>query len=87
MNQTNQRRHLRLKHRAKISLKISDDVLTVDMRDFSDSGLYLSCVSELVDVGDVVEVKTLEIEDAPVRKVRVVRVEPGQGFAAEFVNV
>lgn len=85
MDNSDQRKHVRLKHRAKIRLTIDGAVQVVDMRDFSESGLYLSCVEELVNVDEIVEVQTLEIEDAPVRKVRVVRVEPGQGFAAEFI--
>lgn len=88
MVQPDQRRHVRLKHRAKIRLKLSsNDALVVEMRDFSQSGLFLCCEDDVVNVGDIVEVKTLEIEDAPIQKARVVRVEPQTGFAAEFINV
>lgn len=88
MSHTNQRKHERLKHRAKISLRLSSNIdLIVEMRDFSESGLYLCCGDNVVSVGDIVEVKTLEIEDAPVQRVMVVRVEPEQGFAAEFIHV
>lgn len=81
------RRHPRLRHRAKIkvvSANLSDETL-LDMRDFSESGLYLFVKgSPDLEVGTDVEVQTTEFEGAPVQHARVVRVEPGVGFAVEF---
>jgi hypothetical protein len=36
-------------------------------------------------LGALVEVQTTEIEDAPVRTTKVVRIEAGVGFAVEFI--
>lgn len=54
-------------------------------RDMSHSGLFL-CWKEPVeiDVGDMLSVQTLDIEDAPVIRAKVVRVEAG-GFAVMYV--
>jgi PilZ domain-containing protein len=85
----NQRRHHRLKHRAKIRLKAPpSEPVIVNMRDFSESGLFLFCEnSSLVKVGDIVEVKTMEFEDAPIQEAKVVRIEKNTGFAVEFINI
>ncbi|WP_031432959.1 PilZ domain-containing protein [Methylomarinum vadi] len=83
----NKRRHIRLRHSAEISLQISpDDPMIVTMRDFSDSGLYLLGCDDKVELGDIVSVRTLEFDDAPTQQGKVVRIEPGQGFAIEFIS-
>jgi len=81
----NNRRHDRVKHRAKIRvLTHPEQVYILDMRDFSDSGLYVSCEdTSIVEVGDSVEVQTLEIDDAPILPSNVVRIDK-HGFAVEF---
>lgn len=88
VNGLNQRRHPRLKHRAKIRLivPVLSQVHVVDMRDFSESGLFLLCKLETPPpIGAIVEVQTLEFEDAPLQTARVVRVEQAVGFAVEFI--
>jgi hypothetical protein len=56
------------------------------MRDFSNSGLFIHYTAEHIpDLGALVEMQTTEIEDAPVRTTKVVRIEAGVGFAVEFI--
>lgn len=87
MTTINNRRHQRLKHRAKISFFAEPNVeQTLDMRDFSDSGLYLFCSdTSHINLDDSVEVQTLEIDDAPILPSKVKRIEENVGFAVEFV--
>ena len=81
----NKRRHARIKHTANIRVLTHPETSHVlEMRDFSDSGLYLSCTETLVKLGDKVEVQTLEMEDAPILDATVVRVLKDKGFAVEF---
>ncbi|MCQ8181565.1 PilZ domain-containing protein [Methylomonas sp. SURF-1] len=84
----NKRRHPRLKHRAKIKLIVPESVENiVEMRDFSETGLFLQCDQTLIPpIGTLLEVQTTEIEDAPVQLVRVVRIDPASGFAVEFCS-
>lgn len=90
MNQgKEQRRHVRLPHRANVKLIAKPPAKTAKLqtRDFSDSGLYLKCEMDiLLEVGSLVEVQVLDIEDALVQRARVVRVEPGKGIAVEFLE-
>ncbi|ANE56069.1 MULTISPECIES: PilZ domain-containing protein [Methylomonas] len=84
----NKRRHPRLKHRAKIKL-IAPDVAEsiVEMRDFSETGLFLQCDRALIPpMGTLLEVQTTEFDDAPVQLVKVVRIDPDSGFAVEFCS-
>ncbi len=88
MNDQDKRRHPRLKHRANIRIVLpTQSVPFVGvMRDFSNSGLFIHCKEEHIpDLGALVEVQTTEIEDAPVRTTKVVRIEAGVGFAVEFI--
>lgn len=88
MNDSDQRRHPRLKHRAKIKVTIpgSSELFFANMRDFSESGLFLLCSDELLpELNTTVEVQTTEFEDAPIRATKVVRVEPGVGFGVKFI--
>ena len=84
---TNNRRHERIKHRANIKVLTNPEhEYILDMRDFSESGMYLACAeNNVVTVGDEVEVQTLELEDAPILKSKVVRVDKNNGFAVEFI--
>lgn len=88
MTSIEQRRHPRLRHRAKIRVimpTVSDQYI-VDMRDFSESGLFLLDGEQVPVVMDaIVEVQTTEFEGAPIQKARVVRREQGKGFAVEFI--
>jgi len=81
----NNRRHDRVKHKAKIRvLTHPEQVYILDMRDFSDSGLYVLCDdTSIVELGNSVEVQTLELEDAPILPSKVVRIDK-LGFAVEF---
>ncbi len=84
----NQRRHIRLSHRAKIRLMASglSQVYLLDMKDFSESGLFLLAPQEAMpSLNSIVEVQTTELEDAPIQSARVVRLEEGIGFAVEFI--
>jgi hypothetical protein len=79
------RRHERLKHAAQLKIITKpEEVYTLEMNDFSESGLYVvTDNTDIVELGDVVEVQTLEIEDAPVLPSKVVRIDK-TGFAVEF---
>ena len=56
------------------------------MQDFSSGGLFVNCINgALPKIGDEIQIQTLEIEDAPVLKVKVVRVIPEKGFGVEFI--
>ncbi len=84
----NQRRHIRLSHRAKIKLIVPgfSKAYILDMRDFSESGLFLLAPQEAIPaMNSIVEVQTTEFEDAPLQAGRVVRLEEGVGFAVEFM--
>lgn len=87
MSTIKDRRHQRLKHRAKIKFFAEPDIeITLEMRDFSDSGLYLFCSdTSQINLDDSVEVQTLEIEDAPILPSKVKRIEDNVGFAVEFI--
>ena len=88
MNDSDQRRHPRLKHRAKIKvIQPEESVLFyANMRDFSESGLFLHCPPEnMPQLDDVVEVQTTEFDDAPIRATKVVRIELGVGFGVIFL--
>lgn len=88
MNGSNQRRHPRLMHHARIKLvlPVLSQVYILEMKDFSESGLFLlSAETSMPEVGAIVEVQTTEFEDAPVQTAKVVRVEAGVGFAVEFI--
>lgn len=88
VNDTDQRRHPRLKHRAKIKVIQSNEPILfyANMRDFSETGLFLLCTPEhMPQLDDVVEVQTTEFEDAPIRATKVVRIEPDVGFGVIFL--
>jgi c-di-GMP-binding flagellar brake protein YcgR len=83
----NQRRHNRVKHQAKIQVVANAESYTFEMRDFSDSGLYLFCDdTSIVNIQEQVKVQTLEFEGAPVLDAEVVRLEENIGFAVEFIQ-
>jgi len=83
----NKRRHERIKHRANVKLDAPSVVLNLEMRDFSESGLYLFCPdTSVVAVQDQVKVQTLEFEGAPVLDAKIVRLENDIGFAVEFTQ-
>ncbi|MBS4051338.1 MAG: PilZ domain-containing protein [Methylomonas sp.] len=88
LNDSDKRRHPRLKHRAKIKVTPPhpSGLFFANMRDFSESGLFLLCSDELIpDINTTVEVQTTEFDDAPIRATKVVRIEPGVGFGVEFI--
>lgn len=59
----------------------------LQMYDFSETGMFIRCSNvNLPRVGELLQVQTLEIEDAPMLNVKVMRTETGQGFAVEFVQ-
>ncbi len=67
-------------------MPVLSQVFIANMRDFSESGLFLMCAAdETIGIGAILEVQTTEFEEAPVQTVKVVRVEPGVGFAVEFI--
>ncbi len=79
------RRHERIKHAANLRVMTHpEQVHTLGMRDFSESGLYIvTGDTSIVELDDMVEVQTLEIEDAPILPSKVVRIDK-TGFAVEF---
>ncbi len=81
----NKRRHARIKHTANIKVLMHPETSHVlEMKDFSDSGLYLHCTENIVGIGDKVEVQTLEMDEAPILAAKVIRIIKGKGFAVEF---
>lgn len=89
MEGANLRRYSRLTHRAKIRIKImgSPTESLLEMKDFSEGGLYLLNPSGVSpELGAIIEVQTTELEDAPIQAARVVRVEDGVGFGVEFIS-
>ena len=87
MTVANQRRHNRVKHQANIQVVANAESYTLEMRDFSDSGLYLFCDNtSIVGIQEQVKVQTLEFEGAPVLDAEVVRLEENIGFAVEFIQ-
>jgi len=87
MTVANQRRHNRVKHQANIQVVANAESYTLEMRDFSDSGLYLFCENiSIVDIQEQVKVQTLEFDGALVLDAEVVRLEENIGFAVEFIQ-
>lgn len=89
MNDHELRRHPRLRHKAKIRVivPVVCDEFIADMRDFSQSGLFLLAQEPVgVEKDSIIEVQTTEFDDAPVQRARVVRIEEGLGFAVEFID-
>lgn len=86
-NSSNRRGDARVKHQANIQIRTSDAVMTLEMRDFSDSGLYVFCAdTDAIAINDRIKVQTLEFDDAPVLDAIVVRLEDNIGFAVRFVQ-
>jgi hypothetical protein len=82
----NQRRHMRLAHRAKVQLGNANESIIGYTKDISDSGLFvLGTFKNSPAVGDLLEVLVLDIEDALAKPVIVRRIDPGKGIAVEFV--
>lgn len=83
---TNRRGDARIKHQANIQIETSSEVMTLEMRDFSDSGLYVFCAdTHFVSLNDRIKVQTLEFEGAPVLDAIVARLEDNIGFAVRFI--
>lgn len=79
------RRHLRLAHRAKVQLSNTQEHIIAYTRDLSDSGLYLLGSFNVPPVmGDILEVQLLDIEDAMPRRVVIRRIDANVGYAVEF---
>jgi hypothetical protein len=86
MTSASQRRHERVKHQANTQLQADATVYTFEMRDFSESGLYLFCRNtSIVAFDDVVKIQTLEFEDASILDAKIVRLDE-TGFAVEFIQ-
>jgi hypothetical protein len=69
-----------------VVLPTLSEVFFADMRDFSESGLFLMCSADRTpEIGSIVEVQITEIEDAPILASQVVRREAGVGFGVEFI--
>ncbi len=80
------RKHERIKHQANIQVSAETEVYTFEMRDFSESGLYLFCSdTRFIKLQQRVRVQTLEFEGAPILDAKVVRLEDNVGFAIEFI--
>lgn len=88
VNDIEHRRHPRLHHRAqiKVTLPNAAQPFFAEMRDFSQSGLFLLWPEDLdIELGSVLQVQTTEFEDAPIQTAEVVRIEPGLGVALRFI--
>lgn len=83
----NKRTHERFFHPATIRLsRIGQaDEFCLEMENFSSGGVFLLCTEErMLELGEIVEIKTTELEDATWRLARVARIVKGKGFAIEF---
>ena len=74
-------------HRAPLRVTFpSGQSLQLQMHDFSETGLFVKCEKEhLPEMDDRLQIQSMEIEDAPVLTVRVVRIIPEEGFAVGFI--
>lgn len=85
----NNRKHVRTKLRAAVKLtQPGVGEFTLHTRDISDSGAYVFCEPDSrAQVGDVVEVQVQGLPggDAPVVRMRVVRLDD-TGMGLEFVD-
>lgn len=84
----NKRRHARLVHKAPVRVTFSGGASEqLQMHDFSLSGLFLIFKKDnLPELGELIKVQTLEIDDAPILNTRVVRIVSGFGFGVEFMD-
>lgn len=81
-----QRRHLRLAHRAKVQLGNPVETIIGYTKDISDSGLFIcGTFNNCPTIGDELQVLLLDIEDAIPKSVIVRRIDPGKGIAVEFL--
>ncbi len=89
MSGINNRKHQRLKHSATIRVCSGSDMShALDMRDFSEGGMFLLCNdTQFIQLNDEVTVQTMELEDAPILRALVVRIEESVGFAVTFMDV
>ena len=87
MATNDKRRHPRLVHHAQVQVYFPNGLSEpLEMHDFSNAGMFILCAKQnLPATGEVLQVKTLEIEDAVLREVKVIRVVADQGFAVQFV--
>ncbi|NOT10559.1 MAG: PilZ domain-containing protein [Methylococcaceae bacterium] len=82
----NQRRHLRLAHRAKVQLGHPVETIIGYTKDISESGLFIyGAFKNTPAIGDELQVLLLDIEDAIPKSVIVRRIDPGKGLAVEFL--
>jgi hypothetical protein len=85
-NTDNQRRHLRLTHRAKVQLGNTTEAIIGYTKDISDSGLYIcGAFNHSLTIGEELQVLLLDIEDAIPKPVIVKRIDSGKGIAVEFL--
>ncbi|HHJ15660.1 MAG TPA: PilZ domain-containing protein [Gammaproteobacteria bacterium] len=71
--------HVRLSHASL------DKDVDLEMRDLSDGGLFLLCGGHIdLEVGEHVQIQSLDIDDAPVLEARIVRREVS-GIALIFI--
>lgn len=82
------RQHSRLLHRASINLTFpSGETITTHTIDMSNGGLFISCTNHPeVQLGDLLEIIVNDIQEPVARPIKVRRVEPGKGFAVEFIE-
>ncbi len=87
MTVANQRPHNRVKHQANIQVVANAESYNLEMRDFSDSCLYLFCENTCIfDIQEQVRVQMLEFDGVPVLDAEVVRSEENIVFAVEFIQ-
>lgn len=84
---TEKRNAPRLKHRANVRLIHRGRESIVQTRDLSNTGLFLLYQSpQMPEIGELLQVQSIDIDDALLQTVRVVRIEPGRGIGVMFVN-
>jgi len=79
------RKSVRFPHRVKVKLFLEHGNVTVEALDFSEIGMYLIYNGDLTPlINSLIKLQLQEHKDAQIINVRVIRVEPGKGFAVEF---
>jgi len=89
MNGTKEhRQHQRFEHRAKIEVWNDQETIVAYTKNLSDTGLFIiGQFAVQPELGDMLTVLVLGINDAIARPVIVRRIEPGVGLAVEFTGV
>jgi hypothetical protein len=76
----------RVAHRVSVKILLNDSGVVCEMLDFSETGMFIAYAGDedMINIGDKVEVQTLEFDGAPIVPAQVVRLT-SIGFAVRFL--